>query len=99
MNGSGNNNGGNGGNRERPVHVVRYGPIKAAVWRNMVDRGNASGPMYNVTFTRSYKDGDEWRDSNSFGIDDLLVVAKAADDCHSWIHEQRSRDAQAPEPV
>lgn len=79
----------------RPVHNVRYGAIKAAVWRNVVDNGNASRPMYNVTFSRSYKDGeDNWRDSQSFGYDDLLVVAKAANDCHSWIAGQLARDAQ-----
>jgi hypothetical protein len=92
MNG-GNGHGGNGSAREKPVHVVRYGTIKGAIWRNVVDNGNASRPMYNVTFTRSYKDGEDWRDSQSFGLDDLLVLAKAANDCHTWIYEQRSRDA------
>ena len=82
--------------RERPVHVVRYGSIKGAVWRNMADMGNASRPMYNVTFSRSYKDGDAWRDSTSFGLDDLLTVSKVADECHSWIHAERSREVLEP---
>ena len=82
--------------RERPVHVVRFGSIKGAVWRNMTDMGNASRPMYNVTFSRSYKDGDAWRDSSSFGLDDLLTVSKVADECHSWIHAERSREVQEP---
>ena len=73
----------------RPVHTVRYGHIKAAIWRNMVDVGNNSRPMYSVTFSRSYKDGETWKDSGSFGIDDLLVIAKAANDAHSYIHGLR----------
>jgi hypothetical protein len=73
----------------RPVHTIRYGAVRAAIWRNIVDNGNASLPMYSVTFSRSYKDGENnWRDSTSFGIDDLLLVAKVADDAHTWIARQ-----------
>lgn len=83
----------NGNGKEKPAHVARYGAIKAAVWRNVSDNGNATRPMYNVTFSRSYKDGEEWRDSQSFGADDLLVLSKLANDCHTWIFDQRTRDA------
>ena len=72
----------------RPVHTVRYGAVRAAIWRNIVDNGNASKPMYNVTFSRSYKDGDGWKDSSGFGGDDLLLLAKVADEAHSWICRQ-----------
>ena len=79
----------------RPVHVVRYGLIKAAVWRNMVDMGNASRPMYNVTLNRSYRDGeDNWKDTSSLGYDDLLVAAKALDEAHSFIVQQMARDTE-----
>jgi len=77
----------------RPVHTVRYGTIHAAIWRNMVDNGNASRPMYSVTFSRSYKDGEQWKDSASFGVDDLLVLAKVANDAHTYIHELRHQDS------
>lgn len=81
----------------RPVHTIRYGALRAAIWRNVVDNGNASRPMYGVTFSRSYKDGDgNWKDSISFGVDDLLLVAKAADEAHSWIARQKSVDANVP---
>jgi hypothetical protein len=33
------------------------------------------GPFYNVTVSRSYKEGDSWKSSDSFGRDDLLVLA------------------------
>ena len=78
----------------RPVHAIRYGAVRAAIWRNVVDNGNASRSMYNVTFTRSYKDGEEWKASTSFGPDDLPVLAKAANDAHSFIHEQRTKHAE-----
>ena len=44
--------------------------------------------MFNVTFERSYKDGEEWKTTNSFGRDDLLKLAKLADEAHSWITRQ-----------
>lgn len=77
----------------RPAHTIRFGAIRAAIWRNIIDNGNASRPMYCVTFSRSYKDNsDQWKDSNSFGADDLLLLAKAADEAHTWIVRQKSAD-------
>jgi len=75
----------------RPVHTIRYGALRAAIWRNVVDNGNASRPLYNVTFTRSYKDGPKWRETASFGADDLLVLAKIADEAHTYIHQCRQQ--------
>ena len=78
----------------RPVQTIRYGSVRAAIWRNVVDNGNASRPLYCVTFSRSYKDGEkQWKESASFGVDDLLLLAKAADETHTWIARQRSADA------
>jgi len=74
----------------RPVHRIRYGPIQAAIWRNMVDNGNVNRPFYSVTFSRSYRDGQSWKESASFGADDLLLVAKLADEVHTWISHQKT---------
>lgn len=74
----------------KPAHEIRYGQVKAVIWKNQT----AHGHMFNVTFARIYKDGDEWKESSSFGSDDLLVLAKAADDAHTWIHIQKSRPAE-----
>ena len=76
----------------RPVQTIRYGSVRAAIWRNIVDNGNAGRPLYCVTFSRSYKDGENaWKESAS----DLLLLAKAADESHTWITKQRSADASA----
>jgi hypothetical protein len=79
----------------RPVHTIRYGAVRAAIWRNVVDNGNASRPMYNVTFSRAYKDGEKWKDSASFGPDELLTLAKIANDAHTFIHQSRSENVPA----
>ena len=78
-------------NKTRPIHEVRLGHIKAAVWSNDTE----AGVRYNVTFSRLYKDGDQWQSSDSFGRDDLLQVAKVADQAHSWIFSQ-SQESETP---
>ena len=69
--------------RNKPVHEIRLGRIRAAIWENSTENGT----RHNVTVTRLYKDGDRWKDSTSFGRDDLPVVAKVLDRAHSWIFE------------
>ena len=73
---------------KKPVHEVRLGRIKAAVWENEIQNGAGHNvTRHNVTFVRLYKDGDDWKDSPSFGRDDLPLLAKVADRAHSWIFE------------
>ncbi len=68
----------------KPVHEIRLGRIRAAVWLNDTE----NGPRYNVQFSRLYKDKtDQWKDSASFGRDDLPLVAKVADLAMVWIYE------------
>ena len=67
--------------KKAPVHEVRVGRVRAAIWEN----DTQNGPRHNVTLSRLYKDGDEWKDSQSFGRDDLPLVAKVSDLAHSWI--------------
>jgi hypothetical protein len=78
----------------KPIHEVRLGTIKAAVWRNQTE----TGIRHNVTFSRLYKDGDKWKSSDSFGLQDLLPVAKIADMAHSWIHQQEQEESGGKQP-
>ena len=75
--------------KNRPVHELRLGRIRAAIWQNETEHG----PRHNVTITRLYKDGEDWKDSSSFGREDLPLVAKVCDQAHSWIYEQSSKGA------
>lgn len=69
---------------QKPAHEVRLGRIKATIWQNETEQGT----RHNVTVSRIYKDGDEWKQSNSFGRDDLPLVAKVVDLAHLWIYSQ-----------
>jgi len=72
--------------KARPVHEFRLGRIKAVIWEN----DTQNGPMHNVNIIRLYKDkeSDQWKDTTSFGRDDLPLVAKVADKVHTWIFQQ-----------
>ena len=78
--------------KAKPVHEVRLGTIKATVWRNETE----AGIRYNVTFCRLYKDGEQWKTTDSFGRDDLLLLAKVADQSHSWICTQNPDEERTP---
>lgn len=68
-----------------PVKNFRLGRIKAAVWENEADQKK----FYNVTFARTYMDDAKaYHDTDSFGRDDLPLVAKLADQAHTFIFER-----------
>jgi len=78
------------GPKQRPAQTIRYGRLKATVWRQESDKG----PWYSVVLARTYRDqAGNWQSSGSFGRDDLLVLAKLADRAHSWIYRQMAQDA------
>jgi len=64
---------------KRPAHSVRLGAIEVAIWAN-------------ATLSRTYWDGEDIMNADSFGRDDLLVVAKVADLAHTWICERIAQD-------
>ena len=45
---------------------------------------------------RLYKDGDQWKSTQSFGRNDLLVLAKVADFAHTRLF-QLPAEAELPE--
>jgi hypothetical protein len=71
----------------KPAHEIRLGRIRAAIWEN---ENAQEGIWYNVTVTRLYNDGGHWRDSPSFGRDDLPVVAKLMDMAYAWIWNRQT---------
>ena len=70
----------------KPAHEVRLGNIKATIWQNETPQGI----RFNTTLERSYRDGEEWKTSDSFGRDDLLTVGFVATEALRWIVEQKT---------
>lgn len=72
--------------KKKPIQTIRRGSIEAAIWENKGEHGVA----YNVTFSRSYKDGEEPKKSTSFGQRDLLAVGRLADLAEECIFSLRA---------
>ena len=67
--------------------TFRLGRIKAAVWEN----DSQDQKFYTVTFARTYRDeANNYHYTDSFGRDDLPLVAKLADQAHTFIFEQQA---------
>lgn len=88
--------------------VVRN-TARARMNRRRQSNETDSGVRHNVTFQRLYKDGDDWKTTESFGRDEPPVVAKVADMAHTCIYQEgkhgngradsSSSDDSRPTPV
>ena len=66
-----------------PVKEIRMGALKALVWEN----DTKNGIRHNVTVARIWKTEDgEWKESQSFGRDDLPALKQVIDDAWKWIY-------------
>lgn len=61
--------------KKKPAQTFRKGTVKAAIWQNE----GKDGVFYSVTFSRSYKAGEDgWRNTSSFNEGDLEALADVA---------------------
>ncbi len=61
--------------KQKPVHEVRLGRVRAAIWENATEKAT----WRKVTFSRLFKDKtNKWQDTESFGKEDLLLLAEVA---------------------
>jgi hypothetical protein len=76
----------------QPAHKIRFSNLSVTIWRNK----NEKGTWYTVNSSRSYKNGDEtWKESDSLGTDDCLIMAELLRQAFSWISKQMTADSTA----
>lgn len=59
-----------------PVKSFRLGRVVAKVWKNTNDNGDA---RFSCQVVRTYKDGDDWKETSTFFPEDLPVVSRLSD--------------------
>jgi len=64
----------------RPEAKFRIGLVTATVWKN--------DNSFSVALRRSYKDGNDWKDSDQLFAGDLLNAAKVLERAEAWIADQ-----------
>jgi hypothetical protein len=75
----------------QPAHKYRDGVLQVTIWRNHGEKGT----WYSVAPSRSYKKGDDWKESESLREEDLLGMAKLLNEAHTWIVAAKKADAKA----
>jgi hypothetical protein len=70
--------------KNAPVHEVKLGRVRAAIWKN--DSGK--GPWYSVTVSKLYKDeAGKWQDGSNFSREDLPLLMKVAEEAFTWVYQ------------
>ena len=64
----------------KPVKKFRVGNVTVAVWKNE--------DFHSVTLQKSYKDGEEWKNTDSLSSGDILNAMKALERAEGYIATQ-----------
>lgn len=72
--------------KKQPIKTFRSGQVKGAVWENDFQlKDGTKKKSYSVTMIRSYKDGEDWKDTNSYNVDSLADLETVADECRKFL--------------
>ncbi len=77
---------------QKPIHIIRDGVLTASIWRNETEGGKV---IYNVSFSRSYLKDDTWQTAFSYARNDILKIARLAEQAYDWINGKHRDDRSA----
>lgn len=81
--------------KKQPVNKIRIGNTSATIWLN---EGKDGSKYHTVTIERSYsKDGKDWKNTNSYGVNDLPKVRMVSDLAYEWVYSveaKKERDGE-----
>jgi hypothetical protein len=76
----------------RPVFTARLRDVRVSVWLNERPDGQS---WYSTTIVRRYRDGDDFRETNSLnGLADLALMAEAVRLARDYIAMQERHEAE-----
>lgn len=75
---------------KNPIKVFSCGPVKAAIWSDSRIINDALVEVHSIKIDRSYKDGDEWKHTNTFNTEDLPKVAMVATEAYKFLRVRSS---------
>ena len=74
----------------RPAYVKKIGAVRVAIWANQKD----DRTFFNISISRTYRDGETFKESNSLnGLADVACLKEAL--CHvaTWLSRAEDNDA------
>jgi hypothetical protein len=73
---------------EKPIHEMRVGKIKAAIWADPTDQGT----RHNVSLARLYMGEESWRSSDTFAREDIPLLIKLLVTAYDWMYKSGDVD-------
>lgn len=80
---------------QKPVQTFRLRGISASVFENHATSGDRDVKFHKVSLQRTYKDGDEFKTTTSFGRDDLPIAMHVLHQAWQFILETESGRANS----
>lgn len=71
-----------------PVYAKKVGNVRVCVWAN----GDEQRTFFNVTIGRTYRDGEQFKESNSLnGLGDVACLTEALRHVADWLSDSDDR--------
>lgn len=84
----------NGTKENGPVYSKRIGLVRVSIFEN----AHEGRTYHNVTVSRRYRDGDEWKDTNSLnGLADVACLKEALQHATAWLNARDDEQNAAAE--
>jgi hypothetical protein len=75
----------------KPVRVFRLRGVSASVFENHSKNAERSSTFHKVSLQKTYKEGDEFKTTTSFGRDDLPVCLHLLHEAWAFILEAEAK--------
>jgi hypothetical protein len=70
---------------QKPEKKFKCGSVSASIWANTKTTHGETVKFKSATINKAFKDGDEWKYTDSFNIEDLPKVVLVATEAYKYI--------------
>ena len=75
----------------KPKKVFKKGPVRVSIWANSKVVKGILVRTYSATIDKIYKDGNQWKYTKNFLIEDLPKIASAVDKAYQAFKKRNQR--------
>lgn len=74
----------------KPAKIFRCGPDALAIWSENKTVNGAVVELHSIKLDKSYKEGDQWKRTQSFAVEDLPKIAMLAQEAYKYLRLRTS---------
>ncbi len=82
--------------KSKPVWFRRYwtgsGVLEVSVWSRTIESQGGDREVFNTSLKKTYKDGDDYKESGSYRPEELPLIAFALQEAFSFISNEQNRE-------